>query len=293
MATMPAERAETLTIESADGARSGALVFAAASEAAPAILILPAMGTPARFYTPFAQALQALGVHAVAMDLRGIGTSSLRAARRVDFGYRELVELDCAAALAAMRQRFPRSPLWILGHSLGGHIGALFAAHQPQDLAGLILIASGSVHHRAYPGPKGWGFLAFTQFAVALSAALGYFPGRRVGFGGTEARTLIRDWARCARTGQFKPAGAGIDYEAKMREARLPLLGISFEADGFAPHSAAGQLMAKLPSARPTHWKLGPQDTAGLRIDHYSWVKNPQVVAGRMAQWLGAPQPHR
>ena len=279
---------ETLTIESADGARTGAQVFAASAANAPAILILPAMGTPARCYAPFGQAMQAQGVHVAVVDLRGIGTSSLRASRKLDFGYRELVELDCPAAMAAVSARFPGSPIWILGHSLGGHIGALFAAHQPQDLAGLILIASGSVHHRAYPGPKGWGFLAFTQFAVALSSALGHFPGRRVGFGGTEARTLIRDWARCARTGRFKPAGAGIDYEARMHEAKLPLLGISFEADGFAPHSAAGHLMEKLASARLTHWKLGRQDTEGLRIDHYSWVKNPQVVAGRMAQWVGA-----
>lgn len=284
---------ETLTIESADGARSGAQVFAAAAAPdaavkAPAVLVLPAMGTPARFYTPLCQALQALGVHAAAVDLRGIGASSLRASKAVDFGYRELVELDCPAALAAMRARFPGSPLWILGHSLGGHIGVLYAAHQDQELAGLILVASGSVHHRAYPGPKGWGFLAFTQFARVLSGALGYFPGRRVGFGGSEARTLIRDWARCARTGKFRPARAGIDYEARMREARLPLLGISFDADGFAPHSATARLMSKLAAARVTHWKLGARDTDGLRIDHYSWVKNPQVVAGRLARFVGA-----
>lgn len=275
-----------MAIESADGARTSATVFAAASAAAPVILICPAMGTPAKFYTPYAEALASQGTHAVVMDLRGIGTSSLRASRRVNFGYREMVELDFPAAVAAVRARFATSPILLLGHSLGGQLAALHLARQPEQVSGLILIACGNVYYRGWPVPMRWGFLAFTQFAALVSLIAGYFPGKKFGFGGTEARGVILDWARCARNGRYRPDGAAINYEEALARCTLPVLGISFEGDNFAPRQATQNLVGKLVAAPVTHLHLSTAETANLRIDHYKWVKSPAITLQRVHQWL-------
>ncbi|HVT36781.1 MAG TPA: alpha/beta fold hydrolase [Nevskiaceae bacterium] len=277
----------TIEFAAADGARSAAAVFAATRNDAPVVVIWPAMGVPARFYEPFAPVLgAAAGAHVVVPDLRGIGASSLRASRQVNFGYRELVELDCPAAVAAVRAHFPHSPIYLLGHSLGGQVSALYAAREPQAVKGLIFVASGNVWYRGWRFPQNASFLLFTQAAGFIAQTLGYFPGRKLGFGGTEARWLMRDWARTARDGRYRLGGSSFDYEAALAHLQLPLLGIGFAHDHFAPHRAAENLLHKMKAARLTHLKLTAAETEGRKLDHFSWVKQPQPVAQRIAHWL-------
>ncbi|HWU67272.1 MAG TPA: alpha/beta fold hydrolase [Stenotrophobium sp.] len=262
-------------------------MYPSAAVSAPVILIGPAMGTPARVYAPLAEAFAAQGLNVAVLELRGIGSSSLRAGKKVDYGYRMMQSLDWAAACRALRCRFPDAALFLLGHSLGGQLSVLHAAAQPQGLAGVVLVAAGSVYYRGWSGSRRMGILAFTQFAGALAGALGYFPGKRLRFGGTEARTLMQDWARLARSGRFDCAGNGTDYEAAMAQLRLPVLGLSFEHDGLAPHRSQQNLLNKLVHAEVTHLALSAQDS-GQRLDHYNWIRKSDAVVSRVRDWIGA-----
>ena len=250
---------------------------------APVLLIGPAMGTPARIYAPLAEAFVAQGLNVAVIELRGIGSSSVRAGKRVDYGYHHLVTQDWTAACASLRERFPGSPLFLFGHSLGGQVSVLHAATQA-GISGVIIVAAGSVHYKGWTGAKRFGILTFTQFAGVLSGLVGYFPGKRVGFGGTEAKTLMQEWARLGRTGRFALHG-GADYEAALAQSRVPVLGLSFEHDTFAPHRAQKFLLNKLKQARVTHLPLSEKDT-GLRLDHYNWIKKSEPVVTRVAAWI-------
>src|SRR5690606_2089967 len=68
------------------------------------VVIVPGMGVPASYYEPLARALARRGLAVATSELRGIGTSSIRARRGTDFGWRELVELDMPAILDAARR---------------------------------------------------------------------------------------------------------------------------------------------------------------------------------------------
>lgn len=275
---------EILKVTAADGHGFDLTLYPAAQNA-PLLLIGPAMGTPARIYAPLAEAFAAQGLNAAVIELRGIGSSSLRAGRGTDFGYRDLVEKDWTAALAALRQRLAGPPIFLFGHSLGGQVAVLHAAARPAEVDGAVIVAAGSVYHGGWSGAQRLGIFAFTQFAGLLAGLLGYFPGKRVGFGGTEARTLMQDWARLARSGRFDLSGSGTDYEAALSELPLPVLGLSFEHDTFAPHRAQKNLLDKLARARVTHLPLGERDT-GARLDHYNWIKRPEAVVSRVTQWI-------
>lgn len=275
---------ETLDVTAADGHRFPLTVFAAADASAPALMICPAMGTPARVYTPLAEAFLAVGFNVAVLELRGLGGSSLRAARGVDYGYRTMVEQDWTAARAALRARLPQAPLFLFGHSLGGQCSLLSAAHAPTDLAGVIIVAAGSVHYRGWSGVQALGILAFTQFAGVLAGLCGYFPGKRVGFGGTEAKTVMQDWARYGRTDRFD-FGGGSDYEAALARSPVPALGLSFQHDTFAPHRAQAKLLAKLKAAKVTHLALSAKDT-GDKLDHYNWIKKNGDVVARISAWI-------
>src|SRR5262249_51405398 len=144
------------------------------------------MGVQARFYDPLGRALARHGLSAAVGELRGLGSSSVRASRREDFGYFDLLARDWPALRDTIRARWRHSPLFLLGHSLGGHLHSLWAAWHPDEIDGLILVASGSVDFRGWPAAQRPLILAGTQLASAIASLRGHFPGHRVGFGGRE-----------------------------------------------------------------------------------------------------------
>lgn len=287
----PSSLPETLVLHGADGHRYGASLHRAADAQAPVLVFWSALGTPARFYARFAAALAAGGVHVVTADWRGIGSSSLRAGRGVDFGYRELVEFDTSLLVDQVRERFPQAPIWLGGHSLGGQLSALTATRRRDEVAGLVLIASGTSFRHCYRGGARIGVDFIAALAEGVTGLVGYFPGRQLGFGGREARTLMKDWARVARSGRYQLHHAADDYEAALATLQQPVLALSFAADTWAPAAAADHLLAKMPQARPTRWRWSTADSGGQALDHFSWARAPERVAPRVAAWLRQTTP--
>ncbi len=284
--------ADVLRVDAGDGTGFDLTVYPPdGGEAAPVVVLGPAMGVRASYYAPLAEAFREHGTVAVTMDLRGLGTSSVRAGRACDFGYREIVELDFPAAVAALRERFPEAPLFVLGHSLGGQLACLYAAIEAHALAGIVLIASCSVHHRGWPFPKNVAVFGFQQLARLWSRLLGYFPGRLVGFGGREARRLMRDWSHQGRTGRYEPAGSGHDYEALLARLELPILSLTFTDDHYCPRRAAEGLLHKMPAGRTRFLQLSPQELGLGEIGHFAWVKQPGLVVPRIVEWIRVSSP--
>jgi predicted alpha/beta hydrolase len=248
-----------------------------------ALLWLPALGVAARHYLPFADALAARGVAVFLHELRGHGSSSLRAGRHGDWGYRELLLEDIPASLAAIGQVVPRQVPRILGgHSLGGQLACCRLALAPDDADALWLVASGAPYWRAFPLPhRAWLPFAY-RFLPWLAQANGALPGRRIGFGGNEAAGVIRDWARTAISGRYATDGLVQDLEAGLARIDRPVRAVVMAQDWLAPRSSLDFLLSKLPAAEVRAIELDAT-SAGTRPDHYAWMKQPDAVAGWLA----------
>jgi predicted alpha/beta hydrolase len=279
----PAEP-RALPVSTADGARSVITLFEASADA-PLALVLPAMGIEARYYDRLARALCARGVSAALCDLRGAGTSSVRARRGQDFGYGTIATRDLAAFREALERDGPRR-VFLLGHSLGGQLALLHAAAAQRPPAGIVLVAASSPHFVGYEGRQALRVLLGTQAARVIAEVLGYFPGNRLGFGGREARTLIREWARVARTGRYRLADYPGDPEARLEELALPVLSITLEGDEIAPPEAADLLLSKLPRAQVERFHYVPAEHGLLPTGHNRWPREPAVIAERIARWI-------
>jgi len=276
---------EILPIRMADGSRSKLTVFPGSSHH-PVFIIMPAMGVRASYYAPLAGSLLQQGLQAVTADLRGHGYSSLRSSRSVDFGFHEMINQDLPAVVAATQGRFPRSPIYLLGHSLGGQMSVLYASLFPDQVAGVVLVSSGSVYFRGWRFPTSLAILSATQLAWGISRLLGYFPGHRLGFGGREARTTIRDWAHNARTGSYRPAHGERDVEAAMAGMTTPVLAISIGGDKLAPPRATRQLCGKLKSAPVRYLCMGSDEMPAAGLDHFAWVNHAAPIVEKIRPWM-------
>lgn len=246
------------------------------------LLWLPALGVAAKHYVPFAEALAARGIAVFLHEWRGNGSSGLRADRAHDWGYRELLLQDLPASEAAVSLATTDVPRFIGGHSLGGQLACCRLGLAPDTAQGLWLVASGSPYWRAFPPPNRWWLPLAYRFLPWLARRRGALPGRLIGFGGNEARSVIRDWARSGLSGRYRPEGVEADLETAMRELRLPIRALTMADDWLGPESSLRFLLSKLPKSKADIESLGAQQL-GTGADHFSWMKQPEAVAIRLA----------
>ena len=273
---------EVLAVTAPDGARAELIVHHRA--ATDIIYWLPAMGVTARNYDGFAVALGGLGIGTALHEWRGAGSSDRRAARGSDWAYRDLLG-DVHAGLAALRAAHPQARIWIGGHSLGAQLAALVLARDP-TLKGLVIVASGIPYWRSFPLWQQPILLGVFAWFRLLALLFGYFPGKRTGFAGNEAKSVIRDWSISGLRGAYRHALPDGDLDCELAALTHPLLALHLRDDRYAPPSSFDALLARLPNTKQQRINLVPADFASGRADHFSWLKEAEPVAHRIAAFL-------
>jgi predicted alpha/beta hydrolase len=270
-----------IPLAAADGHRF-ALLARIPDRAERALLWLPARGVAARHYLPLADALARRGVAVFVHEWRGNGSSSLRAGRGCDWGYRELLQCDLPASDAAISAALPAAARVLGGHSLGGQLACCRLALDPRSARSLWLVASGAPYWRAFPPPLRWALPLAYRFLPWLADMRGALPGRRIGFGGNEARGLIRDWARSALSGRYAAEGLDQDLEARLAGIEVPVRATVLREDWLAPESSLRFLLSKLPRS-PVQVAGLDADLLRARADHFAWMREPEAVAAFLA----------
>ncbi|MGW0245895.1 alpha/beta hydrolase family protein [Nocardia goodfellowii] len=248
----------------------------------PVVVLIPGLGVPGGYYEYFAGRLADRGFDVAIGEIRGNGDSRPKPSASSTYGYHELVSIDFPAIFEVVRNRFPSSTPYLLGHSMGGQFAVLYAARIRGRLGGLVLVASGTPYHRAYPGVFGPGILVGTAAAALTAGVAGFWPGDRITLGGfgRQSKVLIADWARLARTGRFRPVGADIDYEERIGRLKLPVLSITMAGDDLTPPGSAEHLLSKMPDAEVTEWHQ-PES-----LGHNGWITDPTSTLDRIEKWL-------
>lgn len=271
--------------QAADGHRWTLRLYPAATSNA-AIFWIPALGVPARKYEPMAQALASRGISVAVHEWRGNDTSSLRASRHCDWGYRELLMLDIPASFAEARKHMPDCRWSIGGHSLGGQLAALYLAMNPQSCFGLVLMATGVPWSRTFRGQQRLGIALFARFIPVVTWLFGYFPGDRLRWAGREAAGVMRQWSTTVLAGRYDDVGLPGDIEAELARVDQPAMGLRFADDWLVPAASLEALFAKLGSGARTR-EIFDAGRLGVTADHFRWMKSPDAVAECMADWLG------
>lgn len=152
------------------------------------------------------------------------------------------------------------------GHSLGGQLACCYAALHPVQFAELWLVASGSPYWRNFPVPMRYGLPLAFRLLPWLARRQGVLHGRKLGFGGTEARSLIADWAQVGRSNRYRAAGAPWDLERALGQLRVPIRAVTLARDTLGPAGALRALLDKMPQAHPRHVRLTMGNSAHAAI---------------------------
>lgn len=257
----------------------------AGGDGAPVVLIMAALGAPARLYENLAEALGDQGFNVVLLEQRGHGESALRASRECDWGFAEVLTNDLPAVFDWIGNQVPGAPLYLLGHSLGGHYSAIMAGRFPERIAGVIVVATGSPWWRAFEGKFRFQIRLLVNLLPFITLLAGYYPGKQVGFGDSEARTLMADWRDLAIDNSYVARGLQEKLDANIARFTGPVLSVRLADDPFAPERAMRAVTDKFTNS-PVTERVITADELGDRADHFRWAKQGRVVAGVVADWL-------
>jgi predicted alpha/beta hydrolase len=234
-----------------------------------ALVIHGATGAPAGYYRAFAEwAATGRGLAVLTYDYRDFGASLRRPMKGSKATLADWGRHDQAAALATLARMYPDTPLWVLGHSLGGLWLGWHAAMG--RVARAITIGAGLTHVTDHPLRYRWKARAFWSPPVrALAKAAGYLPGRMVGLGADLPRGVYEDWRRWCLTPGWHLSDVGRTLplpDPGLVTARLRMIAVA--DDDLVPPAAVWRARALYPEAMKEQTVLRAADFGLPGIGH-------------------------
>jgi predicted alpha/beta hydrolase len=279
-----------LTFRARDGyALSGILV--APPDPRAAMLVSPGTGFPKEFYLKFAQYAASRGYAVLAYDYRGMGGSAPESLRGFPAKMSDWGRLDMPAALDAVAEAAPGTPITIVGHSAGAQLVGLMDNAARVDRIAAIAASTGWWRWQPMPFRLAAWTLWFAYGPFCL-ATLGYIPGGKVWQGLALPPGVFREWRRWCRDVRY----FGVDFGTTLRghhydEVRAELRDFCFTDDPIGNTRAVPALLAYYRNTRPTIEWIAPSDVGAPAIGHHGffYARFRETLWKRVVDWLDMP----
>lgn len=283
---------ESLTFEAADGFVLQGRLYGDATTCKAAMLIVPAMGVPQKFYADFAAWLAAQGHVVFTFDYRGIGESRPAAMRRSLRGLQADVntwaEQDTAAALAWLDGRVaPGTPIHWLGHSLGGQI---FGMVPNRDRVSRVITVGVGTGYWLHQSAKVRSYVWWLWYVVCpiVMPVFGYFPGKRLRKVGDLPLGVMRQWRRWCLDRDYLVGVGGEGVRSDYAAVRTPILSLSFTDDEYMSATNTDHMHAFFSNAPREMRRFDPHDVGTGRIGHFGFFRKrfAPTLWPQVTQWL-------
>lgn len=273
-----------LVIPASDGYPLSATLWARGDLPPPdrVVLVNAGAGIPARYYDRFAGWLADRGLPTLTYDYRGVGRSRPARLRGFEASVETWGSKDCAAALDSLAARYPAARLAVVGHSVGGLVTGL--APGGDRIERLALVGTHTGYWRDYAPRARLPMYALWHLAMpAVTAALGYFPGRAFGLPDDLPAGIARDWARRRRPEPWwylkRPDGTPDDVRiaeviARFDRYRADALVVSIADDPFATAQATARIGALFRHCRLDERRVDPAALGLPRVGHFGFFRS-------------------
>lgn len=284
-------RAQPIRLAAADGYPLQALHYPCAGERRGRLIVAGATGVPQHFYGHFARFAAARHLDVWTLDYRGVGLSRPPRLRGFRMDYLDWARLDLAALLDHVAAQ-GSGPLWMVGHSYGGHaFGLLPGSHRIRRFA---TFATGAGWHGWMPRRARWRVLLLWHVVgPVLVSTRGYLAWSALGLGEDLPRDLYRQWRRwCGWPRYFfdDPDLPGLADE--FARIRTPIRAVNATDDDWAPPESRDAFMSAYRNAAVERVTIAPRQFGLPSIGHLGYFR-PQAAPlwQETLDWLARDAP--
>lgn len=298
--TVAVDGGRAVTIVCRDGTMLGGHLWRPPSgQHCGAVIINGATAVLADYYHYYARFLADHGFVALTYDYRGIGASRPERLRGCGYRWRDWGEQDFEAALRFMQEKAPHEPLLVVGHSIGGYLPGL--AQSAPAIRRMLTIGAQYAYWRDYaPALRARMFFKWHVLMPIVTAAVGYFPGRRLGWLEDMPAGVANEWSfRGARMENSHPRASREDVLRRFAAMRADIVAISMGDDEFGTIPAVRRTLAYYSNARICEAGLTPADYGFDQIGHFGlfharhktgfWRETLSWLRDGVNPWLDRP----
>ncbi len=254
------------------------------------IVFAPAIAVPQKFYFHCAQYLANKGCHVLTFDYRGIEieTSVPKNLRILkEHGFLSWAK-DFEAVSKHSKEKHPKAPCYLIGHSFGGNSIGLSEAHVYYDK--FLTVGSQFGYYKYFTlKMRLLIYLNFAHFIPITTRLMGYYPSGWFGLGKSLPTKAAKNWATLLLHPDSMLSFDTKNTKVYYKEIKKPMLLISIEDDLFAPKKSVdilGDLVYK--NAPVTRKHILPSDFSLKSIGHFDFfrIKNRDILWPIINDWF-------
>ncbi len=275
---------ESVTLIAADGYRIAATRYPAQGQLNGHLIVAGAPGVRQDYYRRFAEYASGEGFTTLTLDYRGIGQSRPATLKGFDGSYLDWARLDLAAAVEAMAS--DTVPLFMVGHSFGGHAFGLLPNHQ--RVARFYTFATGAGWHGWMPRLEGMRIqLLWNVVLPLLTWWKGYSPMASLGIGEDLPQGVYRQWRYwCRFPHYFFDDPAESDLADRFAQVRTPIVAANALDDLWALPRSRDVFIQYYRNAPLEKLDIDPRDGLGA-IGHMGYFQQKaQPLWNHVLRWF-------
>lgn len=283
-------RIERLTLTAADGYALAALRYRSPTPPRAHLVIGGATAVPQGFYKRFAEHAARRGFDVLTLDYRGIGESAPPTLKGFRMDYLDWGRLDLAAAVEAMHQG--DIPLYLVGHSYGGH--ALGLLPNPEAVNGAYTFATGAGWHGWMPPLERLRVLFMWRVLGPVWTRLaGYLPWSRLGMGEDLPLDVYRQWRQWCRFPRYFFDDPDMKATTeRFGDVRFPIVAVNALDDAWAPPASRDAFMAGYRNTAVRAVTIDPRGAGLGPIGHMGYFRPRALPLWNEAlDWFDAQRP--
>lgn len=279
----------SVTLIAADGYPIAAERFDADGAPRGSLIVAGATAVPQGYYRRFAAHARRRGFTTLTLDYRGVGRSRPASLRGFATDFIEWATLDLAAAVDAMAD--DRLPLFMVGHSFGGHAFGLLPNHH--RVARFCVFGTGAGWH-------GWMSrgesvrvrMLWNLVLPVLTAWKGYLPSSLLGLGEDLPLGVYRQWRHwCRFPHYFFDDPEMHDVALRYTRVRTPILAANAHDDPWAPPRSRDAFVQGYRNAPIERIDIDPARFGG--IGHMGYFRpHAEPLWDGALSWLAADDAH-